>query len=80
MLHELEIRMLPGEAWWGGLVNCGYRMPLTQQSCCTVDRIVDRVPQLIAEAEQLIERLCKKEQGNKTRQACGADRTNGEDE
>ena len=37
MLHELEIRMLPGEAWWGGLVNCGYRMPLTQQSCCTVD-------------------------------------------
>lgn len=37
MLHELEIRMLPGEAWWGGLVNCGYRMPLTQQSRCTVD-------------------------------------------
>ena len=37
MLHELEIRMLPGEAWWGGLVNCGYRMPLTQQSRCSVD-------------------------------------------
>ena len=37
MLHELEIRMLPGEAWWGGLVNCGCKMPLTNQSCCTVD-------------------------------------------
>lgn len=37
MLHELEIRMLPGEAWWGGLVNCGWEMPLTEQSCCTVN-------------------------------------------
>ena len=61
-------------------VQDGHVSVLPAQSCCTVDRIVDRVPQLIAEAEQLIERLCKKEQCNKTRQACGADRTNGEDE
>ncbi len=34
---EKQIVMLPGECWWGGVVNLGYLMPLTRQSVITLE-------------------------------------------
>ena len=44
-------------------VQDGHVAVLPAKSDCTADRIVDHVPQLLMAAERLLERLCKKEEG-----------------
>jgi alpha-glucosidase (family GH31 glycosyl hydrolase) len=36
-MHEITFEMLENEYWWGGVVHCGYQMPLSQASHCTLD-------------------------------------------
>lgn len=36
-MNEIAFEMLEHEYWWGGVVNCGYQMPISRQSRCTID-------------------------------------------
>ena len=36
-MSELLFEMLENEYWWGGVVNCGYKMPLGGKSQCVID-------------------------------------------
>jgi len=40
-MGEIAFEMLENEYWWGGVVNCGYMMPLSKKSSCVIDMCGD---------------------------------------